>query len=215
MNYKKIYDDLILKSRNRILTECYERHHILPKCIGGTDDDANIATLTPEEHYIGHQLLVKIYPNNNKLIWAATMMIPNRPHNKLYGWLKRKLSEAQSHSQSGKGNSQYNKRWIYNNELKVSKRIRKEDPLPSGWNEGRRIRFDSLNKKELLAHEKAEVAASKLKQLEHLHSIYIKEGFEGVKKAGYEYSKANLVACFARNLSYFIPQNGKPRKSAN
>jgi hypothetical protein len=64
MNYKKIYDNLISKGRNRVLNCYVERHHIIPKCMGGTDDEENLVELTPEEHYVAHQLLVKIYPKN-------------------------------------------------------------------------------------------------------------------------------------------------------
>jgi len=44
--------------------------------------------------------------------------------------------------QKGEKNSQYGTRWIHSMELKNSKRIRKEDPLPEGWSEGRVIDFD-------------------------------------------------------------------------
>ena len=74
-----------------------EKHHIIPKCIGGNDCKNNLVMLTPEEHYLAHQLLVKIYPNNTKLVFAAKMMSVGhigRRRNKLYGWLRRKCSEV-------------------------------------------------------------------------------------------------------------------------
>lgn len=74
MDYSKIYNNLISKAKNRKL-DCYtESHHIIPLCIGGSDTKENLVDLTPEEHYIAHQLLVKIYPDNHKLIFAANMM---------------------------------------------------------------------------------------------------------------------------------------------
>ena len=42
---------------------------------------------------------------------------------------------------AGELNSQYGTRWIYNTELRISKRISKTDPLPQGWFEGRKIKF--------------------------------------------------------------------------
>lgn len=54
---------------------------------------------------------------------------------------KRKTSERMSESQSGSGNSQYGKMWIYNLELKESKRIMKDDPIPEGWLKGRKLKF--------------------------------------------------------------------------
>ena len=57
MNYSAIYDSLINRARLRALTSYKEGHHIVPKCMGGTDDKDNLVDLTPEEHYLAHQLL--------------------------------------------------------------------------------------------------------------------------------------------------------------
>ena len=142
MNYNRIYDNLVNRARSRIL-ECYtETHHVVPKCMGGLDSKENLVELTPEEHYLAHQLLVRIYPNNNALIKAAMMMTVNRSNNKIYGWLRRKHSSAMSASQLGDNNSQYGTRWIHNLELQQSKKISKLDPLPKGWREGRVINFN-------------------------------------------------------------------------
>ena len=54
---------------------------------------------------------------------------------------KKIIGEKSSKHQSGKGNSQYGKRWIYSLEEKISKKISKEEPLPQGWFEGRKIKF--------------------------------------------------------------------------
>jgi len=208
MNYEKIYDSLISKAQNRILETYTETHHIVPKCIGGTDNINNLVELTPEEHYLAHQLLVKIYPQNHSLVKAAAMMIPNRPSNKMYGWLKRRFAKAQSVSQTGGGNSQFGTRWIYNLELEISKKISISEPLPTGWNEGRKLKFSPC-KKDIERKEKKE---QRLQYLRELHEVYKNEGFEGVKKLGYPYSKPNLVQAFAKNLEEFIPQNGKNRE---
>lgn len=136
MNYTKIYRTLISRAKDRNLTDYVESHHIIPRCMNGTDDIDNLVDLTPEEHYLAHQLLVKMYPGNVKLIMAAQMMIPNRPSNKLYGWLKRLHSEAMKESQSGNLNSQYGTMWITNG--RENKKIKKDiDPIPEGWYNGR------------------------------------------------------------------------------
>lgn len=99
MNYKKHYDLLISRSKNRILEGYSEKHHIIPKCVGGTDDPSNLVILTAEEHFVAHQLLVKMYPNNAKLALAVSMMCIKNPkhqrNNKIYGWLRKAFSEAQ------------------------------------------------------------------------------------------------------------------------
>ena len=98
MNYQKHYDTLINRAKNRLLEGYSERHHIIPRCMGGTDEQDNLATLTAEEHYVAHQLLVKIYPDNYKLIYAAHMMTVSSSgqvrNNKLYGWLRVKFSAS-------------------------------------------------------------------------------------------------------------------------
>lgn len=108
MNYSKIYQDLIKRGQGRILSAFTEKHHIIPRCLGGLDNVENLVNLTPEEHYLAHLLLVKIY-NTRELIFAANMMCrghKGRNNNKRYGWLKRKLSE----STSGAGNTQFGKK---------------------------------------------------------------------------------------------------------
>jgi len=59
MNYKKHYNILMDRAKNRELKGYTEKHHIVPKCVGGNDDASNIVVLTPEEHYVAHQLLLK------------------------------------------------------------------------------------------------------------------------------------------------------------
>lgn len=102
MNYQNHYNKLIERAKNRNISDYTENHHIIPSCIGGSDENVNLVRLTPEEHYVAHQLLIKIYPNNHKLICAAAMMIPNRSSNKLYGWLRRCHAKTMSFLQTGK-----------------------------------------------------------------------------------------------------------------
>lgn len=138
MNYDKIYADLIGRAKSRELTGYLENHHIIPRCLGGSDDSSNLVSLTAEEHYIAHQLLVKIYPNDQRLVYAATMMTVGHQgcrNNKRYGWLRRRHSKLCSQKQSGSGNSQFGKIWI--NDGLISKTILRSDNIPNGWIVGR------------------------------------------------------------------------------
>jgi len=101
MDYRKIYDSIVERGKNRIFEGYTESHHIIPRCMGGTDDSSNLVNLTAEEHYVCHQLLVKIYPDEIGLVKAAMFMTasgvgPKRQGNKMYGWLKRRFSEYMS-----------------------------------------------------------------------------------------------------------------------
>lgn len=100
MNYKSIYEKLIQRAKERNITTYTESHHIIPRCLGGADDASNLVDLTPEEHFLAHQLLVKIYKDNISLVYAAKMMTVSSPKadrskNKLFGWLRRKNAEVQ------------------------------------------------------------------------------------------------------------------------
>ena len=100
MDYQKHY--LLLTSRGKSVRdiEYLETHHITPRCMGGENDPTNLTKLTPEEHYLAHQLLIKIFPGNSKLIYATAMMCGDkrgrRINNKVYGWLRRQISEMRT-----------------------------------------------------------------------------------------------------------------------
>lgn len=74
MNYQKIHDQIIERAKVRNLTDrkkiYFETHHIIPRCLGGTDDSCNKVNLLAREHFLIHWLLHRIYPDNAKLSWA-------------------------------------------------------------------------------------------------------------------------------------------------
>jgi hypothetical protein len=114
MDYQAHYNRLVERAKNRTVEGYVERHHILPRCMGGTNDKANIVPLTPEEHYVAHQLLVKIYPCVGGLVAAIKYMSDNTyagntgkkvRNNKMYGWLRKKVSKYLSELTRGKKQS--------------------------------------------------------------------------------------------------------------
>jgi hypothetical protein len=97
MDYSKIYNSLINRALTREWLDGYvEKHHIVPRCLGGSNDSSNLVRLTAEEHFIAHLLLVKIFPTVSGLT-VAVICLSRHPeiniNNKAYGWLKRKHSE--------------------------------------------------------------------------------------------------------------------------
>jgi hypothetical protein len=147
MNYCKIYQNLIDRSKNRTLdvNEYYESHHIIPRCLGGNDSTDNLTNLTAREHFVAHLCLVRIYPGNHSLVKAAVMMAcgsrnHQRSGNRIYEWLRKQHSVAMSISQSGNGNSQFGKVWVFNLRQQENKKIKSlELPiyLSNGWEKGR------------------------------------------------------------------------------
>ncbi|HMS90605.1 MAG TPA: NUMOD3 domain-containing DNA-binding protein [Candidatus Absconditabacterales bacterium] len=78
MNYQKIYDQIIdraQKENRRKSKEVYfERHHIIPKCLGGSNEKSNLVLLTAREHFLCHWILYRLHPTNSKLLFAFKMM---------------------------------------------------------------------------------------------------------------------------------------------
>lgn len=70
MNYQRIYNQIIDRAKNRQLDGYKEKHHILPRCMGGSNKKENLVELTAREHFICHQLLVYIYPKNKQVAYA-------------------------------------------------------------------------------------------------------------------------------------------------
>ena len=81
----------------KVLDYYTERHHITPKCMGGTNEIENLVLLTASEHYVAHQLLAKVFPMNNRLLFAVYSMTfdkyGHRMCNKLYEWVRTNFSK--------------------------------------------------------------------------------------------------------------------------
>lgn len=73
--YTKWYLSIIERSKSRVKgTGYYERHHIIPKSLGGSNDKGNLVNLTAREHFLVHLMLIRMCDNQNdqiKMIHAA------------------------------------------------------------------------------------------------------------------------------------------------
>ncbi len=67
----------IISIGNDITQEYTERHHIIPRSLGGTDDPENLVRLTLRKHFLVHWLLTKCTSgeNNKKMRWAMIRMM--------------------------------------------------------------------------------------------------------------------------------------------
>ncbi|MDR0676683.1 MAG: hypothetical protein LBF97_06555 [Elusimicrobiota bacterium] len=112
MDYEKNYNDLINKAKNRIFIENYEKHHILPKSMGGIET----VNLTFREHYLAHYLLWKIYKNKETAYAFHFMNIDNK-HGKIlssrmFEKLKKEALEVNGSYHKGKILTEEHKRKI-------------------------------------------------------------------------------------------------------
>lgn len=79
MTYEEFINKIIDSDRERPNSfkdtkEGFENHHIIPKCMGGTNKKDNLVRLTIPEHLMAHVLLFRENPNNRDLAYAVHMM---------------------------------------------------------------------------------------------------------------------------------------------
>jgi hypothetical protein len=100
VNYSKIYNDLIESAKLRpnlpLLNGYTEKHHIIPRSMGGSNSKDNIVSLTAREHFVAHWLLWRIHRNKEMAFAFSCMFRNNRKNirsNKRY-WNGRAFQEA-------------------------------------------------------------------------------------------------------------------------
>lgn len=66
----------ILNNRDRCGcgNEYHEEHHIIPRCLGGSNEKENLVDLYAHEHFIAHKLLAQENPDNIGLVAAYSTM---------------------------------------------------------------------------------------------------------------------------------------------
>lgn len=98
-----------------------EKHHIIPKSLGGGDSFENIVSLTARQHFICHLLLPKMVTgyHYHKMIYALNMMLcSNKLHNRYkissraYEYLKKEFSKTHSIIMTGFQHTEESKKKI-------------------------------------------------------------------------------------------------------
>ena len=128
MDYRRIYAAFIndRAARQPGPGEYSERHHIVPRHLGGGDEPSNLVRLTPEDHYFAHLLLAKIHGGK---MWDCVLLLSGRCRRRTpwarvvgknrygYGLARRKFAEKERLKDGLKGsdNGNYNPtrfRWV-------------------------------------------------------------------------------------------------------
>ena len=127
MDYQKIYNQIIERAKTRQLEGYFEKHHIIPKCLGGSNDKENLIQLTAREHFLCHLLLTEIYPNESKLkqaLWLMSIGKQTTKHkvninNRLYNRLKLEFQKIMTNNSNmlGKTHSEETKKKMSNSQL--------------------------------------------------------------------------------------------------
>lgn len=118
INYNEFIKN-ILDTRGRFNcgNEYCERHHILPKCVGGDDNVDNLIDLYAREHFIAHKLLAEENPENQKIIFAWWRMCNRGDASKItyqmspeeYEAARVEFAKTASQRMSGENNPNYGK----------------------------------------------------------------------------------------------------------
>jgi hypothetical protein len=119
--YEKWYATITKRGQERMLETYTEKHHIVPRSLGGSNAKSNITYLTAREHFICHWLLIKIYKEGEaywKMLNAIRIMrAENAKQNRystkitsrVYENLKEEYARLQSDRYKGEGNPMYGK----------------------------------------------------------------------------------------------------------
>jgi hypothetical protein len=135
MNYEKIYKLIIqkAKSENRIkyshylrkksnILPYYESHHIIPRCLGGIDDEENLVLLTAREHYVCHKLLTYIYEKHRGIALAFFRMTHDKQNRKVtsrdYEYAKQLNNNTQISEETSRKLSAANRKRIVSKETR-------------------------------------------------------------------------------------------------
>ena len=120
--YTRWYYSIIQRAQTRVLpNDTYiEKHHIIPRSLGGNNSKLNIANLTPREHFVCHLLLTKMTIGNNlyKMKHALGMITNIKkigqgryvPSSRIYEYVKKCCIEAYKDSWTEEKRKQHSKK---------------------------------------------------------------------------------------------------------
>lgn len=140
--YKNLYFSIIENAKNKIYAGYTENHHIIPKCLGGSDEKENIVKLSAREHFICHLLLTKI-SDDDRIKYSAMCMRLSNPRQQrnykinswVYSMLKEYNSQLCKEKFTGRECPNKNKEKYYDPLTRTSKFFEK-GTQPKNWKKG-------------------------------------------------------------------------------
>ena len=171
--YKKWYDMIIENAQNRQIKGYKERHHIIPKCLGGSNKKENLVDLTAREHFVCHWLLTKFVSDTfyqKKMLNALGKFVQENTKQ------KRNLNSRQ-YEIARKAIAEANKNRFYTEEMRD--KIRNANLGRTPWNKGK-----------IGLQEYPDEAKEKLKDLYSNKSLEERYGAEKAKSVKEKISKS-------------------------
>lgn len=185
--YSKWYFNIIEKRRTFSYDGYTEKHHIIPRCLGGTDIQ-NTVRLTAKEHFVCHHLLTKMMTGKDwfNVVFAFNFMrVKSSNHqrnflisSRTYKTIKEMLSKTMSENRRGKLHSEESKKKMSLIKLQMSNETKKKMSIAQTG----KIIPESVKKK---------ISASTLgRQLEEDHCLKISDSLKA-----FHASKTKIYKC--------------------
>jgi hypothetical protein len=168
--YKAMHDNLVnsrkhLKEEWKPVGSGLERHHIVPRHIGGLDEEANYTYLTHREHIIAHWLLWKLYGRSEDKIASLSMRgkdIKVAYHSEE---TRRKMSEAKKDFVPwNKGKKTGNKWTGLKHSEETKKKMGEARKGRAPWNKGKTGVYSEETKRKIGSASKGRTHTKEMKQ---------------------------------------------------
>ena len=189
MNYKKIYDELIntrkILNRKKNNGIYYEKHHIIPKSCGGSNDPDNLILLTFKEHFFAHRLLVEIYNGElkrkmNYALWR--MSSSNKNHKRIINSSQYSICrQAQLNAKTNHSRSEITKKKISDGH-KGKKLSQETKEKLRKINLGKRRVISEETKKKIGESNKGKKRTNEVNEKNRLRNIGKKQSIETIDK---------------------------------
>ena len=211
MNYQRIYNELVAARLNTPPTGYTERHHILPKALGGSNDPTNLVVLSGRDHWVAHLLLHKIH-RLPQTAAACHMMangckrrgISNVRASRMYESVRIDHANYMStiaKQRTGIKNGSFGTRWICNIDLQENRKIKKDQPIPCGWIQGRNVWVKIANNKSKAAIALTESNARISTRLAAISHISV-SSYRGTSKCAAVWGVSRIAARNFLNQHY-------------
>lgn len=238
--YYRWYYLIIGNARKRKLDKFFEKHHIIPKCIKGTNDWWNIVNLTYKEHFLVHWLLIKMTEGKDRYMMLHALGSMIKP----VGFRNKKIIAGWQYEISRKAFSEMRKGRKVSNETKQRISV----GVKASWTEERRQTFseyrkglffsENAKKKISLAHKGrkhtlearqnmskgakgkklSEETKAKIKSYKHTDEARLKMSIAAKKNKGVKWTeerkKAKSAALVGRKLTETCKENMKIAQQA-
>lgn len=141
--YTKCYFSIIHRAQSRTLDQSVyvEKHHIIPRSLGGSNETSNLVKLTGREHFICHLLLPKmtIGTNRKKMIYAIWMMCrANRDRRSAYKVTARAYTSIKEVMRNNRPANDFTPEW--KERISIAKKGK------PAWNKGRPVPEDQKSR---------------------------------------------------------------------